>query len=193
MQIVLLFSFCVSIVSLVWARFCVFKISSRREQIVAYIYDPLAAIHILLSINYFTIPIDTSIYLEIFSFLLLMIGVALFTISLLSAKSLQFASSGESSTIIRSGAFSIVRHPFYTSYSCTWLAPTILFNSLILWITLSSLLAFYAFSAKREEEAIISSNYSREYEKYKNDVGMFFPRYTQWKSWTLKLLQIKKT
>ena len=188
MQLVLLCSFSLSIASLVWARFCVFRIGSKREQLAAYIYDPIAVIHIFFSFYNFAISSDIPDFLEVSSLLLLMLGAILFTSSLLTTRTLQFASSGKNSAIIKSGSFHIVRHPFYVSYSCTWLATSILFNSLILWITLSSLLAFYAFSAKREEEAILRSNYSREYENYKSEVGMFFPRYTQWKHWTLRLL-----
>ena len=94
----------------------------------------------------------------------------------MTAKTLDFAFSNEVGSIVTTGPFKIVRHPFYTSYMLAWFASSFLFNSLLLWITLLYLVAFYYLSAKKEEGVILKSVYSKEYENYVRNVGMFLPR-----------------
>ncbi len=88
--------------------------------------------------------------------------------------------NNEVDQLITDGAYSLVRHPFYLSYTLTWLATSIPSDLMLPKITLVYLVAFYIFSARREEEALLSSTYSLEYGKYRNEVGMFFPRIIRW-------------
>ena len=190
---VLLAVYSLVIASLVWARYRFFEFKSRKAKTLSRVYDPLVSIHIGGSFYYlFTAP-EPTLYFCLIAIFLLLIGEMLFVSSILTAKELDFASSEEHSTLLDSGPFQFVRHPLYLSYSLIWLSTALLFNSPLLWITLGGLVVFYSFSAKREEEAILSSQYSGEYRRYKNRVGMFTPRISQWKSWILKLLSATKS
>lgn len=189
MHTALLALYSLTIVSLVWARFRFFEFRSEdhQDKRVAWIYDPLAGLHIVVSYYFFLTVTSMPILKAVFSILALMTGELLFVCSVRTAKHLNFAQSSNSSSLVENGPFSVVRHSLYLSYSLIWLSSTLLFNSALLWITLGSLIAFYIFSAKREEQAILSSRYSREYMNYKNRVGMFLPRISQWISWILEL------
>ena len=179
----------VILITLVWARYCYFDLGSSDSKIAARIYDPLVGIHIIASYYYsnaFTPSSSLRTWLSIF---ILLLGGALFVHSARTAKKLDFAFSDQVSTLIIKGPFAIVRHPFYISYMLIWLSSSLLFNSTLLWITLFLLIAFYIFSAKREEEVILKSSYSREYRIYRNRVGMFLPRILQWKNWILEILR----
>lgn len=190
---ILLTAFSIVVASLVWARFAFFEFQSKKEKTVSRIYDPLVTVHIVGSFYYLLTADEPRFQVFLIALFLIVSGEFLFIFSLMTAKKLNFASSEQHFTLLDTGPFQIVRHPLYLSYTLIWLATPLVFNSLMLWITLGSLIAFYTFSAKREEEAILSSEYSREYSNYKNRVGMFLPRISQWKSWILKLLRVKKS
>lgn len=57
-----------------------------------------------------------------------------------------------------------------------------MFNSSILWITLTYMMVYYYLAAKSEEEAILLGDFSDEYRQYCQNIGMFLPRITKWKS-----------
>ncbi len=188
MRFLLITLYSLTIVSLVWARYRFFELKSDVSRRIAWFYDLMAGLHITFSYFYLLTKAEASIARISVSIALLVLGTLLFFLSIKSARHLNFALSDESNSIVDQGPFALVRHPLYLSYSLIWLSSTILFNSTLLWITLGTLIAFYIFSAKREEEAILRSSYSREYRNYKLRVGMFLPRISQWKSLILKLL-----
>ncbi|MEZ5491306.1 MAG: isoprenylcysteine carboxylmethyltransferase family protein [Gammaproteobacteria bacterium] len=100
-----------------------------------------------------------------------------------TAKELEFAFSDNVGRLITNGPFKLVRHPFYTSYIAVWVTSTLLFSSSIQWITLIGLILFYATSARKEEKLILNSRHANQYSRMKKEIGMFFPKATQWKSW----------
>ena len=172
-----------TVLVLIWARFSYFRIDSVGAKKVSRLYDPIVTIHIALSLYYSAITEQESTRIEIIAISFCLLGFFLFLWSLYTAKKLNFAGSDSTFSLIVRGPYSLIRHPFYLAYSLIWTSSTLLFNSYILWITLVLLVAFYIFSAKREEKAILEGKYSREYRNYVIDVGMFLPRVTQWKSW----------
>lgn len=170
------------IVIWVWARFRFFKIESDKSRLSSLFYDPIVSVQIVVTyLGFYSEPI-----LHIHSFAmtlsLYIVGMAIFLLSIREAKSLNFAFSDRTSELITSGTYRLVRHPLYVSYFLVWLSNTILFNSILLWITLLYLAFFYYFSAKTEELIILRSSHSREYEEYRRNVGMFLPRIKGWKS-----------
>jgi protein-S-isoprenylcysteine O-methyltransferase Ste14 len=181
------------VVSLIWARFRFFNISSHDSRISSRLYDPAVAIQILVTYYHLLYsPRDTIIPSSV--------GLVLYAASLLifwwaisTARNLDFAFSKTVGKIITKGPYGLVRHPFYLSYVLAWGASTLLFPSILLWITLLYLVAFYVMSARAEEKVILESEYSEEYAKYKQKIGMFLPRVTRWKSWLLRLSRVKKT
>ncbi|MBT8147404.1 MAG: hypothetical protein KJN90_11160, partial [Gammaproteobacteria bacterium] len=89
-------------------------------------------------------------------------------------------------TLITNGPFKFVRHPFYTSYIVIWATNTILFNSILLWISFIALVVFYYRSALKEERLILRSEFEEDYIEMRRNVGMFLPRIAQWNRWHLK-------
>lgn len=177
--------FTMTVTILIWARYKYFGAASNTELHASRIYDPVATIHLFLAIWYLLMHTELNEAALPYTLMLNTTGISLFMWCIISVKDLNFATAGSNDLIVTSGPFSLVRHPLYVSYLLIWTSNTLLFNSTTLWITLTFMLAFYLFSAKREEELLTNGKCSREYELYKSKVGMFFPRVTQWKSWIL--------
>lgn len=181
-SILLLFLYTTIIVSLIWARFKVFKIESNTRRLYVYLYDPAAIAQILATYYYYLSgTARISLAVGIVTATGYALSLTLFWYSIYTARRLDFAFSIKVKTLLTSGPYKIVRHPFYASYVLAWASSTVLFNSITLWITLTYLVAYYYFAAQSEEKAILTSSYSREYANYCQQVGMFFPRIFKWK------------
>lgn len=179
--ILLIIIYTTIVVSLVWARFNFFRIQSVKSHVSSVIYDPAVAIQIVMT-YYFLFTNDLGEIVPVyFGIILYLTGIAFFWWAIVTSKKLDFAFSGKVGEIVTTGPFRLVRHPFYVSYILIWLSSSLLFNSIYLWTTLGYLVAFYLTSAKSEEKVILSSEYSREYQEYSQQVGMFLPRIIQWK------------
>ena len=175
------------IVILVWARYRYFsKVDEGTIWRGRWIYDPVAFLHISLSFYLFFTTPGINLYAALTCFTLYVLGTILFFWSMRSGTNLKFASSNLGDQLVTSGPYRFIRHPLYLSYTLIWIASCVLFNSLLLWITLIALVTFYIVSAKREEAAIMNSEHSIKYKAYKNSVGMFLPRVTKWKKLNLK-------
>ena len=164
------------VLSLIWARLRFFKMTSGTPRLSALLYDATVATQIITTLILMFTTSGKSLPLVAASIFLYALSLFLFWWSIFTAKKLDFAFSNEVGSIVTTGPFRIVRHPFYSSYILAWLSSTFLFNSLILWITLAYLIAFYFLSARKEEGVILKSVYSKEYRKYIQNVGMFLPR-----------------
>lgn len=169
------------ILSLLWGRFRIFSINSASSRIGSLFYDPIVAIQVVVTLNSIFSSEGIALFSAIICLVFYLAGLVLFWWAIYTAKKLDFALSDKVGKIIKTGPFSIVRHPFYLSYSLIWTGSTLLFNSISLWITLIYLLAFYVKSAKTEEKVISSSEHSKEYQLYSQQVGMFIPRINKWK------------
>ena len=164
------------VLSLIWARLRFFKMTSGTPRLSALVYDATVATQIITTLVLMFATSGKSLPLVAASICLYALSLLLFWWSIFTAKNLDFAFSNEVGSIVTTGPFGIVRHPFYASYILAWLSSSLLFNSLILWITLAYLISFYFLSARKEEGVILKSVYSNEYKKYIQDVGMFLPR-----------------
>ena len=171
-----IFLYIAIVLSLIWARLRFFKMTSGTPRLSALLYDATVATQIITTLVLMFTTSGKFLPLLAASVCLYVLSLALFWWAILTAKNLDFAFSNEVGDIVTTGPFGIVRHPFYVSYILAWLASTFLFNSLILWITLAYLIAFYFLSARKEEKVILQSVYSKEYGKYIQNVGMFLPR-----------------
>ena len=174
------YPFTTIVVSLIWARIRFFKIGSTTPNGIARLYDPVVIIH-LATVYYFIYTVDLRLNaITIVGILLLMVSLVTFWWAIFTAKKIGFALSGGIEKLLVTGPYSLVRHPFYTSYCFTWIGTSIVFNSIVLWSTLVYLFAFYYIVAVREENIILKSIYSGEYEAYQKRVGMFLPRIPKW-------------
>jgi len=164
------------VLSLIWGRFRFFKMTSGTPRLSALLYDATVATQIVTTLLLMFTDSGKILPLVAASIFLYGISLGLFWWAIFTAKTLDFAFSNEVGSIVTTGPFKIIRHPFYASYMLAWLTSTLLFNSLILWITLLYLVAFYFLSARKEEAVILKSVYSNEYKNYVENVGMFLPR-----------------
>jgi len=181
--------FLILILSYIWARLFFFTINSKKTRILSIFYDLVVAAHV-----YFTFQELLSSKAETDSLVIFSVGIFTYLSSLLffwwslkSVRNLEFAMGDNVKTIITNGPFRIVRHPFYTSYLVTWFTGSFMFNSLPLWITLALVGSFYITSAVTEEKSLLESDLGQSYLEYRKQVGMFFPKATQWKSWFSEL------
>lgn len=171
-----IFLYIAIVLSLIWGRLRFFKMTSGTARLSALLYDATVATQVVTTLILMLTESGKSLPLVAASICLYSLSLVLFWWSVFTAKKLDFAFSNEVGSIVTTGPFRIVRHPFYASYILAWLSSTLLFNSLILWITLTYLIAFYFLSARKEEGVILKSVYSKEYRKYIQNVGMFLPR-----------------
>lgn len=75
----------------------------------------------------------------------------------------------------RSGPYRFIRHPFYTSYSLTWLAAAVASAHPVAFIAMGVMVAFYLTAARSEERKFLSSSLADSYRHYRKSTGMFLP------------------
>jgi protein-S-isoprenylcysteine O-methyltransferase Ste14 len=179
-----LFVFCfylLIVISLLWGRLRFFKVNAGTPLLAALMYDLAVAAQMILTAYLFINVTDvTKLDLGI-CLLLYLLSLVLFWWAIFTAKSLDFAFSNHVGSIVTTGPFGLVRHPFYVSYILAWTGSTLLFNSPLLWITLIYLITFYTLSARKEEGLILKSTQAEQYQHYQHNVGMFLPRIKKWK------------
>jgi len=86
-----------------------------------------------------------------------------------------FGEQREELVLIKSGVFSIVRHPIYLSAILLYLGFIILSLSIISFCIWIIIILFYYFISQYEEKLLIDKLGS-QYEEYMNEVPMFIPR-----------------
>jgi protein-S-isoprenylcysteine O-methyltransferase Ste14 len=74
------------------------------------------------------------------------------------------------------GPYTVVRHPFYTSFILALLAAAIAFPHPLTLVCLLYGTASLTLTAIREERRLSSSVFAAEYTRYMNNSGRFFPR-----------------
>jgi len=189
----ILIAFTIIVISLTWARFKFFRVKSANSKFAGMIYDPIALTHVGTTYWYLFTTNSVSNSKIYLASVLYFIALSIFIWAASSVNNLNFAFSNNVSKFCTNGAFKLVRHPFYFSYILIWFTSTLLFNSYILWITLSLLVCFYTWTSILEETSFLRSQFAPDYIDYKKETGMFFPRVAQWKKWFLSgLNQILK-
>lgn len=168
------------LVVFVWARFSFFRSDNRSSRMVTILYDPI--VFVFVSVSYWSLLTvkDIPTIRIVVGCSSLIIAAALFLWSLKTAKGARLAFNYGADQIYKSGAYGFVRHPLYLSYSITWIAIAAICDYTMLYLTLVYLLVFYLIAARKEEKTIMEGSHSEEYKNYKRNVGMFFPRVTQW-------------
>jgi protein-S-isoprenylcysteine O-methyltransferase Ste14 len=89
---------------------------------------------------------------------------------------LDFALQGKPpQTLIAEGPYSLIRHPFYTSYILGWIGSTLAHGNYILILSLIVMMFFYLKAVSEEESSFALSSFSEKYEKYKKKSYNFVP------------------
>lgn len=112
-------------------------------------------------------------YLSILSFFL-------FWLSIRACKHvpMKFAFHDDSTLegFVRLGPYRFVRHPFYTSYSISWLSAALMSNYFVAYLLLLTMIFFYTIAALQEEKFFAMSVYSDSYKLYMKSTGRFLPK-----------------
>lgn len=76
----------------------------------------------------------------------------------------------------RAGPYARIRHPFYTSYLCTWVGAGII--SAHAWMLIPAVVmgSLYWHIARAEERKFLSSPLADSYRAYRQQTGLFWPR-----------------
>ena len=79
-------------------------------------------------------------------------------------------------SILKSGLYRFVRHPFYIIYMIVYISTA--FFTADLWVFILSTTIFYLYykAARKEENKFLSSDLKTEYDNYLKKTGMFFPK-----------------
>lgn len=75
-----------------------------------------------------------------------------------------------------SGPYSIVRHPFYTSYTLAWVGGTVATGCWWLGLSVACMFFIYYRAAKMEEAQWLAGKDAEAYRQYMQQTGMFFPK-----------------
>ena len=114
--------------------------------------------------------------------ILCLVSLALFIWTVRTTRNAGFAlafSGAQPPTVLMSGPFRYVRHPFYTSYLLFWFATCTATMGSLPWIGLLILLVCYATAAREEERIMSRGRLAAEYGRYASQTGMFLPRFNK--------------
>jgi len=78
--------------------------------------------------------------------------------------------------IVVNAPYSLIRHPFYTSYSLFWIAGLVGSGAWSTAATAATMIAVYVNAARAEEAKFAASPLAAAYADYRRRVGFFFPR-----------------
>lgn len=79
-------------------------------------------------------------------------------------------------SLVTTGPYRMVRHPFYTSYLTFWVAMTLGAWSPLGIVVLVLLMAMYTYAARTEEAKFAATPMAGEYAEYRKRAGMFWPK-----------------
>ncbi len=131
---------------------------------------------VIIFIHFFTYPFFYIKFLPYRAFLIPGISLIVVGISLYIASAFSVRKAYAEDTLRTKGVYSICRHPLYSSF-IFFTVPGIclLFKS---WIAFSVPFVMYVFLKVliKEEEDYLSERFGAEYEKYKSEVSLVFPK-----------------
>lgn len=90
---------------------------------------------------------------------------------------LEYAFTAEKpQTLLKAGPYRHVRHPFYTSYIVFWAGWALATWSVYSVVSLAVMIVLYILAARREEEKFAQTPMAADYEAYKQQAGLFWPK-----------------
>lgn len=81
----------------------------------------------------------------------------------------------ETYTLSKRGAYHLVRHPMYVSYSLFFLGIPLALSNIFLFVCILGIPGYYRIA--QEEERVLIEKFGEEYREYQKEVGMFMPKF----------------
>lgn len=113
------------------------------------------------------------------AFVLVVVAVALYELARRTARGRGLSvikSESVAESVVTSGPYAYIRHPFYASYLLGSLAMVVAFPVILAAAGLLLNIAFFAYAARSEEKNLMESALAPAYAEYRSRTGMFFPR-----------------
>jgi len=156
-----------NLIGFIWAAAFHFKHPQKpdpRKYIISFCALFATGVNLFVFLSIHEIPI----YQVLFSFCLFVTSAIIFWSAILISRGrLDFAFSKQNpSLIIKNGPYKYMRHPFYMSYSLTWLAGFVLSFNLVAGIAALIMFGLYYNAAKYEEKQILESELKNSYLEY---------------------------
>ena len=110
---------------------------------------------------------------------LMLLALAIFwwAVRTTSGHSLTLAYSLDSPVgLVNEGPYRFVRHPFYLSYLCFWMAGVVATGQPLFGVIFILMLALYWRAAWMEEAKFLNGPLADVYRQFQAQAGMFFPR-----------------
>ncbi len=80
------------------------------------------------------------------------------------------------SILIKEGIYGYIRHPFYLSYLIFWYGNYLATTSIFCLSAAAIMTIIYVYAILLEEKKFQNSTFSKEYDEYKREVGILFPK-----------------
>lgn len=167
-------AFLISYISWGYGGLFVFRTVSAKDGVIKFFVS--VVIYLLVMCSVF------EIYRQVQGFIIcsLTIGLVLSSLTLFwwaikenPNRSLEFAlTSTKEKSVISSGPFKYVRHPFYCAYMITWLSYALYAQTTISFVISFSMVLLFIYAAWSEEREF---SFNEQYQEYKSQVGMFIP------------------
>ena len=81
---------------------------------------------------------------------------------------------GPPKSLITTGPFAVIRHPFYLSFSLAWLAAPVASHGIVIMLLSIGAIAVYVIAARREEREL-EDRFGEAYRNYKLGTGYVLP------------------
>lgn len=79
-------------------------------------------------------------------------------------------------SLLRTGIYRHLRHPFYSAYAATWIAGCVAVPTPLTVGTSAVMIGMYVWAAALEERKFAGSPLELDYRRYREEVGAFVPR-----------------
>lgn len=169
----------VNCISFLWAAFFFFERPTKKT--VKFLAINLTGLVIIANALWRTYRVSlVENYAHLLSTIILLASFFIFWLSVRVCRdfNMKFAFFGETSLlqgIVKNSTYSFIRHPFYTSYSLTWIAVLMFSRDLISFILVILICFQYYIAALEEEKSILESSQGEDYKLYMARTGRFFP------------------
>ena len=175
-QVICLVGFSLCFVSFTWAIQQFFTSNGKQKGMQAIKYfGALFSVAHFLTLIFAYAPWPPLIPIAILLYVLSLL-IFWWAINVNQTQPLSLAYSLDKPThLVKTGPYNWVRHPFYTSYLCFWMAGTVASGQWLLLFSVVVMFYLYFTAAKFEEHKFISSDLKEQYQTYQNQTGMFLP------------------